>query len=226
MKRDRLNLIFESRESFFSYVKKCNGNYRLISPSLYLYKKIIEKHRKCNDLDGLLDDDDFLELIYITLDAWNMNQRGAKLIPFEELKKSVLKIDNRSLLKDLYAYKLNLLSENDLDIVVSKIKQIFYTLKVATTKTKIVGISKALHFLLPDLIMPIDRRYTLNTFYGHNKYNQDISKEFKTFKEIFTRFYEIAKELKLSEEDIDNFNWNTSIPKLIDNALIGNTNSK
>jgi hypothetical protein len=224
MKKDKLNLIFESRECFFDYVKKCNGDYRLVSPSLYLYKKIIEKHRKYNELDKLLDDDEFLELIYITLDAWNMNQRGAKLTSFEEFRKSVL--NTRSPLKKLYPYKLNLLPQNNLDTVVSRIEEIFYALKVMKSKSKIVGISKALHFLLPNLIMPIDRKYTLNTFYGNNKYSQDIFREFKTFREVFTEFYQISKKLKLSEKDIDNFNWNTSIPKLIDNALIGSTNSK
>ncbi len=223
MKADKLHLILESRESFFNLVKKCNGVYRLISPSLYLYKKIIEKHRLDNDFNKLLSDDEFLELIYITLIAWNMDQRGAKLTSFDEFKKSML--DNRSCLNELYDYRLCSLSENDLDIVLNKIEKLFYELRVMKSKSKIVGISKTLHFLLPNLIMPIDRKYTMNFFYGHNAYNQDISKEFKTFKKVFIKFYEITKQLKLSDKDVDGFNWNTSIPKLIDNAIIGLTNS-
>ena len=223
MKEDNLNLLLESRDSFFNWIKKCNGNYRLISPSLYLYKKIIEKHQSQKDFDKLMKDDEFLELIYITLIAWNMDQRGAKLTSFIEFKESVL--DSQHILKEMYNYRLDSLSDKDLDIVLYEIEKLFNNLKVMKSKSKIVGVSKTLHFLLPNLIMPIDRRYTMNFFYGHNAYNQDSSKEFKTFKEIFIAFYTVSKKLNLTDEDIDNFNWNTSIPKLIDNALIGIKNS-
>jgi hypothetical protein len=224
MKVNKLNLILESKEHFLYWVKKCNGDYRLVTPSLYLYKKIIEKHRLYKDIDTLLKDDEFIELIYITLIAWNMDQRGAKLTSFEEFKESIFQ--NQSILKELYAYRLWSLTKEDLTIVLEKLKRVFYELKVMKSKSKIVGVSKALHFLLPDLVMPVDRRYTMDFFYGHNAYSQDISKEFKTFKEIFTKFYEISKKLQLSDKDVDDFNWNTSVPKLIDNAIIGIKNFK
>jgi hypothetical protein len=224
MQTDKIALISQSREVFFDFVRKCNGNYRLVTPSLYLYKKIVEKHRKHGDLNILLQDNEFLELIYITLIAWDMNRRAAKLVSFEKFKKSIF--DNTNLLSELYNYKLGSLSEGDVSIILNKIEKLFVNLNVMKSKSKIVGISKTLHFLLPDLIMPIDRKYTLGFFYGHNKYDQEITKEFKTFKEVFVAFHHIATKLKLSEADIDNFNWNTSIPKLIDNALIGFENSK
>jgi len=224
MQADKIALISQSREVFFDFVRKCNGDYRLVTPSLYLYKKIVEKHRKHSNLNVLLQDNEFVELIYITLIAWDMNRRAAKLVSFEEFKKSIF--DNANLLSELYNYKLSSLSERDVDIILNKIEKVFVDLKVMKSKSKIVGISKALHFLLPNLIMPIDRKYTLGFFYGHNKYDQEITKEFKTFKEVFVAFHHIAVKLKLFEADIDNFNWNTSIPKLIDNVLIGFKNSK
>ena len=45
--------------------------------------------------------------------------------------------------------------------------------------------------------------------------------ESKTFKDIFIDSFEIARTLKLTEKDVDGIKWNTSIPKLIDNAIIG-----
>jgi hypothetical protein len=222
MKADKLNLILESRQSFFDLVKRCNGNYRIISPSFYLYKKIIDKHRFLKNLNALIKDDEFVELIYITLIAWDMNRRSAKLVPFEEFKESVLK--NQPILNELYDYRLDFLSINDLDVILDKIEVLFSSLRVMKSKSKIVGVSKTLHFLLPNLIMPIDRKFTLNSLYGNNAYSQDVKKEFKTFKEVFIKFCEISKRLKLSDRDVNNFNWNVSIPKLIDNALIGINN--
>ena len=89
------------------------------------------------------------------------------------------------------------------------------------SKRRIVGVSKALHFLLPDLIMPIDSSYTMPVIYGYNRYSNDREKETKDFIHIFRKTVEIAQRLNLSPSDIDGDGWNTSIPKLIDNAIIG-----
>jgi hypothetical protein len=58
-------------------------------------------------------------------------------------------------------------------------------------------------------------------FYGTNKYNEKAEKEFQTYLDIFTRTHRITKNLKLTNDDVDGEKWNTSIPKLIDNAIIG-----
>ncbi|MDD4877635.1 MAG: hypothetical protein PHO02_01210 [Candidatus Nanoarchaeia archaeon] len=211
--------LLKNRDEFFNLIKKCNGTFREISPSLYLYKKIVEMHNCSKNINELLQDNEFFELIYITLKAWNMNQRKAKLAPFNEFKKSIQ--DNESTINELYPYRLESLSQTELESVLNKLKLLFYNLNVMKSKTKIVGVSKTLHFLLPHLVIPMDRKYTMDFFYGHNAYSQNIDKEFQIFKEIFNKSYEIAKQLKLSNKDIDNFNWNTSVPKLIDNAIIG-----
>ena len=224
MKSENTEILTESRDKFFDFVKLCNGNYRLVTPSIYLYKKIIEKHKHYGSMNKLLDDDEFIELIYMTLIAWNMNQRGAKMVQFKDFKNSILK--NKEPLEELYKYKIYTLDEEHLNEVLEKTKKVFLSLRVMKTKSQIVGISKTMHFLLPDLIMPIDRRYTMNFFYGNNAYRNERNKEFQQLKEIFIKFYEISKKLKLSDRDVDNFNWNTSVPKLIDNAIIGIKNSE
>jgi hypothetical protein len=89
------------------------------------------------------------------------------------------------------------------------------------SKRRIVGVSKTLHFLIPDLVMPIDGKFTMLYFYGYNKYSDDAEIEFKAFKDIFVSTVEIASRLNLTEKDVDGKGWNTSIPKLIDNVIIG-----
>jgi hypothetical protein len=59
--------------------------YRLYDPGWYLYKMVI----KYNFSKKFTDD--FCELVYVTLSAWNMNSRGAKLEELETFKKSILR---------------------------------------------------------------------------------------------------------------------------------------
>ena len=89
------------------------------------------------------------------------------------------------------------------------------------SKSKIVGVSKTLHFLLPKLFPPMDRRYTMNFFYGHFNYYNNPSKEFKSFSILLREFYKIIQKLYLTSKDVDSLMWNTTVPKLVDNAIIG-----
>ena len=107
------------------------------------------------------------------------------------------------------------------NMILKLLENVFCGLEVMKSKRRIVGVSKTLHFLIPDLIMPIDGKYTMTYFYGYNKYSDKAQAEFKTFKEIFLETHKIMKELNLTQADVDNQDWNTSVPKLIDNAIIG-----
>jgi len=105
--------------------------------------------------------------------------------------------------------------------LLNMLEKLFGNIKVMKSTSKIVGTSKTLHFLLPRLVMPIDRTYTLNFLYGNNKYDSTLNMEIDTFKEVFGKFRDIAMKLSLSKDDVDNQGWNTTVPKLINNAIIG-----
>jgi hypothetical protein len=89
------------------------------------------------------------------------------------------------------------------------------------SRRKIVGVSKALHFLIPDLVMPIDGKFTMTYFYGYNKYYNEPEKEFEIFEDIFNKTEKIVAKLNLNNDDLKEEGWNTSVPKLIDNSIIG-----
>lgn len=216
---ERVSPIAENREKFFFYVNECNEYYRF-GHDLRLYREIIDMHRCSSDLDSLLNDKNFCIKIFNTLEAWNMNQRGARLMSLENFTDSILA--QRSNLTKLYQYKLSSIKKDLIDRELQKLMEdVFLNLKVMRSKRKIVGVSKAMHFLLPDLVIPIDGTYTMLYFYGYNKYSSNAQDEFDTFKDIFVQTYEIAKRLELTQDDVNNKGWNTSIPKLIDNAIIG-----
>jgi len=180
-------------------------------PDLYFYKKIISKIRN-HPLKSLLKRDDFIELLYATLTSWDMNARGAKMKYFDEFKENVLK--NKNYFLKLSNYKLDRINESDFLEIKEIIGKLYDNLDVMQTKGKLVSNSKIMHYLLPDLVMPMDRKNTLNFFFGNT--NESKGK----FLEIIECTYYIAKEIDLNKF-VNKYNeWNLSVPKIIDNAII------
>ena len=213
-----IELATHSRDLFFFCVEECNTCYGS-GEDLSLYRQIIDLHRESGDLANLLDQPGFINLIRRTLIKWNMDQRAAKLESETELNKSITQ--NRSALVKLYNYKLHELTEKTTEQITTTLDLVFGGLKVMRSKRRIVGVSKTLHFLLPDLVMPIDSEYTMPAIYGYNKYSNKLEKETEDFIHIFKTTVKIAQKLNLTSADVTGEHWNTSIPKLIDNAIIG-----
>jgi hypothetical protein len=208
----------QSRKVFFQCVEICNTKYRH-GDALEFYRELISQHREVADLDKLIASEAFLKKLYSTLEKWDMNKRGAHLLDFPTIRESIRSY--REDLNKLYKYRFQMLPDKDIQKVQQQLKVLFCGLKIMATKRRIVGVSKALHFLLPNLVLPIDSSNTMQAFYGYNRYEVGEEKEFKTYNDIFEKSLEIAKRLNLTESDVDGCDWNCSVPKLIDNAIIG-----
>jgi hypothetical protein len=213
-----IDLATISREHFFFFVNKCNDIYRS-GHDLSLYREIIAMHREYKSIEKLIESDKFIPTLYRTLEEWDMNKRAAKMTSFNNFKKSI-EFWKDSLMR-LYKYNLHDDIASELHNINGTLEKIFCNMKVMESKRKIVGVSKTLHFLLPDLLMPMDSKYTMTAFYGYNKYSSEAKDEFKVFQDIFEQSYKITKRLDLTPEDADGTLWKTCIPKLIDNAIIG-----
>jgi hypothetical protein len=213
-----INNLTQSRKLFFQCVDICNNKYRH-GDDLGFYRELIAQHRIIADLNKLIASDAFLQKLYATLEKWDMNKRGARLVDLPTMRDSIRSY--REDLCKLYKYRLQMLSEKDIQKVQQQLKVLFCGLKIMATKRRIVGVSKALHFLLPDLALPIDSSNTMLAFYGYNRYEVGEKKESKTYSDIFEKSYKIAKQLNLTESDVNDCGWSCSVPKLIDNAIIG-----
>ncbi len=223
----RTDAISKDMDTFKEFVRACHKSMNYSGPSLYFHFQTIEKYRQIKDYDNLLSCNQYLEYLYATLTAWGMH-RMTKNVLMKEYKdfKDTIK-SNRGHLKELNKYKLETIQ--NIEDIKDPLLKVFYELKVMEKGTKIVGNSKALHHLLPDLIPPIDRRNTINFFYEDplkppNK-GVSISKdhEEKYFLEIMSEYIDITKRLNLtlnSFQDKDKC-FDTSVPKIIDNAIIG-----
>ena len=191
-----------------SEISDINVRYRS-GPDLYFYKKTNELRNQYDNITSYLNVDYNIEILYATLLAWDMNSRGAKMKYYDYFKSNIL--DCLDLLIQIEEYENNH-PTNSIDII-SVLSESYEKLSLMKTKGKLVSNSKLLHFLFPKLCMPMDRVNTLRYFYGNT--NESLNK----FIEIFKLTQEI-EYMPVDWEDYLDDNWNTSVPKLIDNAII------
>ena len=80
--------VFNDESVLHKCINETTLNYRAYDPGIYLYKLIFNftyEDKFSNE---------FIELVYATLCAWNMNSRAAELTEFNDFKKSI--IENKS----------------------------------------------------------------------------------------------------------------------------------
>jgi len=94
--------------------------------------------------------------------------------------------------------------------------------------TSLVGNSKVMAHLVPNLIPPVDRQYTLTFLFGHGRITNGIESEWRTLAEILTGFfYPIlqSQPFQLRAKGWLSANQqpssDTSELKIVDNLIIG-----
>jgi len=184
------------------------------NPGQYLYNLIFE-----NSFDEKFDEK-FIELVYTTLIAWNMDQRGAKLSEFNLFKDSLM--DHQKEIQSLKEFRLEEIKEKDIDDCIREhIRTLFENLKlVDKDKPKLVTFSKTLHYFLPNLLMPIDRAYTLKFFYNNHNFKKTNDEQIQIYIDIFKQFRKFAVEHNCINYMDCGKRWNKNIPKMIDNMII------
>jgi hypothetical protein len=170
-----------------------------------------------------LEDDDFFDYMYATLASWGLLRMGpgnAKLVEIDELRGSFQAQRERILaLQDL---RIENIHDRDVGEVARSVWEILLGLKVGVGEALLVANTKALHNLLPDLVPPIDRNYTLMFFVGRPYIYRGRDGEY--FKELFPLFREISMRCLDDIRARIHTPWtgmNTSVTKVIDNAILG-----
>jgi len=64
---NRIEAISKNIGAFNGYLEKYYLNEAFFGPSVYFYRKVIEKVRKSRDYESLINDERFIEYIYATL---------------------------------------------------------------------------------------------------------------------------------------------------------------
>jgi hypothetical protein len=180
--------------------------------SLDRYKIVLKNRKQEKNIKKYLSNDSYLFDIYKTLEAWDMNKRGAKLRKLSEIKQSLMK--NIDYFLEIEKIGTDIVKIN-LDRIKPILQKLYNEIHLMESNARLVSFSKTLHFIFPNLFMPMDRQNTLSYFYS-NPNDESFNKYF----EIFSFCYDISREDINWNKIIEKKEWNTTIPKIIDNAII------
>jgi hypothetical protein len=166
-----------------------------------------------------------LEYVYATLASWGMHRmgkRGSKMQSFDVFCQSIVPLQGRI----VEAQVFDLLEMDDQKWTL--LKEIFEGLNVMVSGTSLVGNSKVIHHMLPNLVPPIDREYTLWYLLGNKSIKNDLESEWELMKNIISGFFmPIVSNREFNATAIrwierkDEYPWDTSLMKIVDNLVIG-----
>lgn len=179
-------------------------------PDLYFYKRVMDVNSGSKSIEEFLGNDYHLELLYATLVSWDMNSRRAKMEYFDKFKESIL--SQKEKLKPLWKEQITAIT--DIDEILDTVGEIYDGLCLMKTGKRLVSNSKALHFILPELLMPMDGKNTLIYFYNN------ITESRKKYLEIIRGSFELIREMGKDAGYYLDTEWNRTIPKVLDNAII------
>lgn len=133
----------------------------------------ITRRRELGTAAAALRDASFLKLLYQTLNSWGIGQRGSKLLKFADFVQAMRRCEPA--ITSLEAYRLDDSSlERD---IADKLWNLINSLAIVENEAKLVPCTKALHHLLPELFVPIDRAFTRVFFSAGTDRSSNISRK-------------------------------------------------
>lgn len=205
--------IVELKNNVEKYYKKAQSVAESFGgPSIYFHEKALE----CIDKEFLSEK--HLEYIYATLASWGMHRmgsKGAKMPEYKVFKESILSKEEK--LRKWKNLRIETISQKDFDELLNNLTDVCFSIKASTSKSQIVSGSKTLAHILPNLVCPIDRQYTLNFF----NLKPNSNNEQRIFQYVMKSMYEFfqckdnMKKIKCSSKPFFR-----SYPKIYDNLII------
>ncbi len=200
-------------------------------PSVYFHVQCV-KEQQSNFLS-----ERHIELIYATLASWGMHRMGdprttkTKLHEYNDFKDSILKYKDK--MQSFIENNFSDMEHSDYMTIIESLKEIYQGLNVSISNSTIVANSKALAHILPNLIPPIDRQYTIRFFtqdrdeffYNNGKYRLvnlpgELEKQFELFVDVCGKIKILFDNIDRSIIEINKETFNTSYPKVMDNVIM------
>lgn len=179
--------------------------------------------------------DRHLEMIYATLSSWGMHRMGnqknkTKMVEFSDFKESI--ISQQEIFTQLVSLRMETCTAEEYQSYLGFLENTYQSLKVSISEATIVAHSKTIAHILPNLIPPIDRQYTIRFFTQDNKSFFTPSGKYKnvklprseehfsTFKDYCIRIKKLFDRCNHQIFTINNDDFNTSYPKIMDNLIM------
>lgn len=213
--QDKINDIVENSEAYHSKYYE----FEIFSgPSLHFQQRTLASRESANP-------DTFFEFIYATLASWGMHRmgpKGSKMQDFHTFKGSLYELKEEI----SQARRIDYRNMTDDDWAV--LEKIFKCTNVMASETLLVGNSKVMAHLIPNVIPPIDREHTLKYLTGSKNIRNGPDNEWHLMRKVVENFFiPVASNqdfVSLAESWTSNQNiypWDTSVFKVIDNLVIG-----
>ena len=173
-------------------------------------------------IGALLDDFNHIYDMYESLRVeFGLGKRGAKLVPPGEFFSSI-QVHKTIIVRLTNCTMDSTVPDAVPQALLEDLERLFYGLTVVPEDKplKLVALSKTLHFLLPNLMMPVDGASVLR-FLRKGPVPQKIDRQFDLLIEVFNKYTELTAQLELKSANDDGNWWNISVPKRIDNAIGG-----
>lgn len=166
-----------------------------------------------------------VEMIYAVLVSWGMHRMGggAQMNDYPVFSATL-----SSELENLHYFNGRIL-EDITDAELALLKPIFYNLNPMKSSKKVVAISKIFAHIIPNIIAPIDNEYTyqfINGALGKTTAPRNWP-EFELLKEIHLKVFKpVVSDTKFKASaafwlNNNEFPWDTSLPKIVDNLIVG-----
>lgn len=235
MPKNYSDQVVDIQKNYKEYYEAFKSSDPFNGPSLHFHTRALGMRRAAFEKDSTEEQKKvFLEMIYATLVSWGMHSRAANMVNFDAFEKSI--IDSWENVSNAQEYTLKNMDDKKWGVV----KNIYKKVVIMSGNSHLVGNSKVMAHLLPNIAAPIDREYTMAFLNDNAKWGEKTQiiankKETKNEDETYKQwdiFYNVTKGFfhKIAQnESVKQFyneckgayEWNTSLLKFIDNLVIG-----
>jgi hypothetical protein len=199
---------------FSTYLDIFRRENRFTDAQLQSHLRTTALRRQFGNVRDAIGSEEFLGTLRQTLESWGMNSRAARLADATSFAEAVRKQQ-----QDIASLEDERLDGCSADVMVltNRLWAIIDALGITRTQSRLVAGTKALHHLLPELVPPMDRAYTV-VFLGWTPEGLQ-GREVQFFRKAFPLFANIARAIR-PQQYVD-VEWNSSMTKVIDNAIVG-----
>jgi hypothetical protein len=200
-------------------------------PSVYFHQQAIRA--QSSDFLG----DRHIEMIYATLASWGMHRMGdpedtkAKMVEFDDFRSSILAC--RTDLTALRNQRFENATAAEYGEILKGLRSVYGRMKVSISDSTLVAHAKAFAHILPHLIPPIDRQYTVRFFtqdaseffiksgkYRLPQVPQGLDEQFKLFVDLAGKMKGLFDLCDRTLLQVNGQGFNTSYPKIVDNLIM------
>lgn len=216
MRRDRVKQRIEDLTADFEYYLEVFDQNTPFTRSgqFECHSRTIRRRRELGTVEAAVLDVSFTRSLWDTLRAWGIGSRASRLTPLDGFRQALLR--ELPQLKALEAFSIDS-ADLGVEEVAGEVWLLIERLSIVENDAPLVSCTKALHHLLPDLIVPMDRAYTQQFFAWHNPEFQYQQRN--VFVQAFRTFAAVARVVTPSR--YVGAGWGTSRTKVLDNALVG-----